>query len=118
MRGRNFATVAGSIFDISPSARAGNLPVSAILREDRASAGQAFDIAGYTCIESDILSRQLAAPLDVGDFLCFGNVGSYSVVMKPPFILPANPILVQGKDGFEVIRKRETSDHVFANFRF
>jgi diaminopimelate decarboxylase len=119
IRGRKFATVAGSIFDISPSAREKNLPVTGIhAHRDRAGTAERFDIAGYTCIEGDILSFQLEAPLEVGDFLCFENVGSYSVVMKPPFILPANPVLVATDRGFEVIKERETAEQVFRNFRF
>jgi diaminopimelate decarboxylase len=119
IRGRNFATTAGSLFDISPSARLSNLPVTPLYRENRAAAGkEVFDVVGYTCIESDVLSRQLPATLAVGDILCFENVGSYSIVMKPPFILPANPVLIRKRGDFEVIRQRETADHIFRNFRF
>lgn len=118
IRGKNFATVAGSIFDISPTARSRNLPITAICSADRPDDGTYFDIVGFTCIEKDILSEALQAPLAVGDFIGFANVGSYSVVMKPPFILPANPILVATSDGHKVIKRRETPDDIFQNFVF
>ncbi len=96
VRGRRFATVAGSIFNISPSARSLRLPVT-VLRRDAgpaAGAGEApFDVVGYTCIESDFLSQGLAGPVAPDDFLVYENVGSYSIVMKPPFILPNVPVV-------------------------
>ena len=118
VRGRHFATVAGSIFDISPTARSRNLPAQALCQGGGASQDEPYDIVGFTCIEGDILTEGLAAPLATGDFITFGNVGSYSVVMRPPFILPANPILVAQDDGIKVIKNRETGSDVFRNFVF
>jgi len=122
VRGKNFATVAGSSFDISPTARSRVLPVTAILDEtDTARVGaQAFDVVGYTCIEKDILSEGFTAPLKAGDYLRYDNVGSYSVVMRPPFILPANPVLYTDPSGGELhlIKRRQTTAEVFANFDF
>ncbi len=118
VRGRNFATVAGSGFDISPTARSRNLPVTPVLQEPRRDDGEAFDIVGYTCIEKDILSEAVQAPLRVDDFVCYDNVGSYSVVMRPPFILPANPVLMRDGSDLRLIKTRQTMDEVFQNFRF
>lgn len=122
VRGKNFATVAGSAFDISPTARSRGLPVTPVLGDqDRAPAeAQSFDVVGYTCIEKDILSEDLIAPLRAGDYLRYDNVGSYSVVMRPPFILPANPVLFDDVDGndLHLIKRRQTTDDVFANFTF
>ena len=117
IRGKRFATVAGSSFDISPTARSRNLPVTPILQGARADGGEVFDIVGYTCIEKDILTEGLRAPLREDDFLCYENVGSYSVVMRPPFILPANPILMQQGGDLRLIKDRQTVEQVFENFR-
>jgi diaminopimelate decarboxylase len=64
------------------------------------------------------LSRGLSGPLEIGDFLEYSNLGSYSVVMKPPFILPNVPILQRSPDGceFAVIKRAETSDDIFGTF--
>jgi diaminopimelate decarboxylase len=118
IRGRHFATVAGSSFDISPTARSRNLPVTPVLQKPRSDDGKSFDIVGYTCIEKDILSENVRAPLVVDDFVCYDNVGSYSVVMRPPFILPANPILMKDGKDLRLIKERQTTDEVFQNFRF
>jgi diaminopimelate decarboxylase len=119
IRGRNFATVSGSIFDISPNAKIRSLPVTPIyrpqvLRED----ARDFSIVGFTCIEADILTDNLTAPLCPGDVLAYGNVGSYSVVMRPPFILPSNPVLVASatNSGYDVIKARQSNAAVFDLF--
>jgi len=114
--GKHFATVAGSSFDISPMARSRNLPVTPILADPRNGA-VSYDIVGFTCIEKDILTEGLVAPLKPGDFLCYQNVGSYSVVMRPPFILPANPVLFDAGTGtLSLVKKRQSNEGVFHDF--
>ncbi len=121
IRGRLIATVAGSIFNISPSARSINLPVT-ILRQLSESVSESedkfYDIAGFTCIEADYLTKELLGTMDVEDFLVYENVGSYSIVMKPPFILPNVPVLKKSSSdtAFTLIKHRETSDYIFQNF--
>ena len=122
IRGVGFATVAGSMFDISPNARTTNLPVTAILNPHlkRAKYHSLYNVVGYTCIESDYLTKKLKAPLSEGDFLVYGNVGSYSVVMRPPFILPSNPILLYaGKNkALKLIKRRQSNSDVFKLFKY
>ena len=121
VRGQGFATVAGSIFDISPNARSRALPVEAILDPGavRRDAHPDPAIVGYTCIEGDILTDRLHAPLVAGDFVAYDNVGSYSVVMRPPFILPSNPVLLSEGDGAgpRLIKARQSNEDVFALFQ-
>jgi diaminopimelate decarboxylase len=120
VRDRHFATVAGSIFDISPNAKIKILPVTPIFdpKVPREPARD-FAVAGFTCIESDLLTDSLIAPLEVGDVLAYGNVGSYSIVMRPSFILPANPILMmrENGEGFDIIKARQSNDAVFDLFK-
>ena len=77
-------------------------------------------MVGYTCIETDYLTKKLKAPLSKGDFLVYKNVGSYSVVMRPPFILPSNPILLySGKNkGLKLIKRRQSNNDVFKLFKY
>jgi len=121
IRDRHFATVAGSIFDISPNAKTKNLPVTQILNPQgpRGSARE-YAIAGFTCIEGDLLTDSLTANLIPGDVLAYGNVGSYSVVMRPPFILPSNPVLMARGNGagFDVIKARQSNAAVFDLFSY
>lgn len=121
VRGVGFATVAGSIFDISPNARSCGLPVTAVLDPagDRDGAHPSPAVVGYTCIEGDCLTGEIDAPLVAGDFLTYGNVGSYSVVMRPPFILPSNPVLLHEQAGqtLRLIKHRQSNEDVFALFQ-
>ncbi|QEL66028.1 diaminopimelate decarboxylase [Oryzomicrobium terrae] len=116
---RLIAVVSGSIFNISPTARSSNLPVTLVCNPQNLRDSElVFDVAGYTCIESDFLSRNVRGNPMVGDFLVYSNVGSYSVVMKPPFILPSVPIVMCGKNGLEVIKQGEDFDYIFEKFKF
>jgi diaminopimelate decarboxylase len=120
IRGRHFATVAGSIFDISPNAKSKLLPVAPILDPDVPRIDSLdYRITGFTCIEGDILTESLVAPLQAGDALAYGNVGSYSVVMRPPFILPSFPVLIKRLDntGYDLIKPSQSFDDVFGVYR-
>jgi diaminopimelate decarboxylase len=73
-----------------------------------------FCIAGYTCIESDYPVKEYCGSLAVGDYVVFRNVGSYSVVLKPPFILPDFPILTLDEHGTaQPVKRAETIDDLF-----
>jgi diaminopimelate decarboxylase len=77
-----------------------------------------LDMAGYTCIESDYLYRNYSGQLSVGDFIVFDSAGSYSVVMKPPFIMPNVPILeLNGDQTVRVIKRQETFEDVFRTYQ-
>ena len=121
VRGRNFANVSGSIFDISPNAKSKALPVTPILKPS-STRGPAHDfaIAGFTCIEGDILTESLFCQLEAGDVLVYGNVGSYSLVMRPPFILPSNPVLMGREDqyAFDVIKARQSNSDIFDLYKY
>ena len=116
VRGNNIATVQGSIFTISPTARNQFLPVSLISNQPYEKID--FDIAGFTCIEGDYLSKSVPFKINEGDFIRYDNVGSYSIVMKPPFILPAPPVLQCEFGVFKVIKTRESNANVFERFVF
>ena len=112
----------GSMFNVSPYARSQNLPV-AVLHGASGAADTpdeaAYDLVGYTCIEGDVLSKGVRGPLAAGDFVVFSNVGSYSIVMKPPFILPSVPIIMQSIEGEDrIVKRAETNDFLFENFVF
>lgn len=116
IRSKRFAVVAGSSFDISPTARSRHLPVTPVLASPR-SGSSLQDVVGFTCIEGDVLTEGLDAPLATGDFLRYDNVGSYSVVMRPPFILPSFSILLRRGDGaLKLIKRRQSNDDVFRDF--
>ncbi|UYO44334.1 hypothetical protein KQX63_23765 [Rhodopseudomonas palustris] len=120
--GTRFATVNGSIFNISASARKTNLPVEVVSASvaSRHSSSGPCTIVGYTCIEGDCLTVQFDGAADVGDFVHYSNVGSYSVVMKPPFILPNVAMVRFDRDSWEpkLVKAPESFEDVFSTFVF
>ena len=78
-----------------------------------------IDISGYTCIESDYLYKNFSGLLHKNDILMFENIGSYSIVFKPPFIMPNFPILmIDNNDNAIVIKRKENNDDIFRTFNF
>lgn len=74
------------------------------------------NIVGYTCLEHDVMYRGLNDSVGVGDYILFGNVGGYSNVDKPPFILP-NCSMISIKEGeSKLIKRKETYDDILATY--
>lgn len=115
---RTIATLSGSSYNIMPGGK--NLPIKIYKKAELEH--KSFDniyFAGYTCIESDYLYKNYSGEIAVGDFIVFSEVGSYSVVMKPPFIKPnvsIIEILDNSQTTYKVIKRRETFDDVFHTY--
>jgi diaminopimelate decarboxylase len=79
-----------------------------------------IDVVGYTCMEHDVLFEKYSGPVAAGDYSLFSNVGAYTIVMKPPFIRPAPPIITYNRSSgqFETLKRREEFDDVFAAYTF
>lgn len=111
VRGKDIATVAGSLFNINPRAKRLNPYMRVVAIQGGGRLYQDLDIGGYTCVESDYLFSHYEGPLQVGDFVVFGNVGSYSLSFKPPFIWPNVPVVESVNGRFvEMKRQEELSD--------
>lgn len=115
VRGKAFATLTGSQKNISMT---GVNPPIAVYPVNAGQPYHDLDMVGYTCIESDVLYRHYDGPLAVGDFVVFENCGSYSIVMKPPFILENVPVLDICHGDVQVIKRGETFDDVFGTYCF
>jgi len=120
IRGKAIATLMGSIYNINPTLNKKNPPITVMHdpTDGEAADYHDLDFAGFTCIESDYLYRGYNGPLAIGDFVVFENVGSYSVVLKPPFILPNFPVLEITDHGIDIIKRQETFDDLFHTFNF
>lgn len=116
VRGKYFATMLGSQKNISMGGV--NPPISVIRSDKDARYYEDIDIVGYTCIEGDVMYRGFKGYLSEGDYVIFGNCGSYSVVMKPPFIMPNFPVLDIGNDKVEIIKRAETFEDLFCTYSF
>lgn len=119
IRGKHIATLMGSIYNINPTLNKKNPPITVMHDETLPTREYSdLDFAGYTCIESDYLYRGYDGPLSLDDFVVFENVGSYSVVLKPPFILPNFPVLELREGRIDVIKRQETFDDLFHTYTF
>lgn len=116
VRGKNFATVLGSQKNISMSGV--NPPMEVVAMGKEQQEYQNMDIVGFTCIEGDVLYHNYTGKLAHGDAIVISNCGSYSLVMKPPFILPNFPVLDICGDEVEVIKRGETFSDLFRTFSF
>ena len=118
IRGKAIATLLGSIYNINPTLNKKNPPIKVFSTGVNQKEYLDLDIGGFTCIESDYVYRHFDGKLAPGDIVVFGNAGSYSIVLKPPFILPNFPILdITGKRA-EVIKRGEFFDDLFHTFSF
>ena len=116
VRGKTIATVLGSQKNISMNGI--NPPMKIIPGGGARQAVDNCDIVGFTCIEGDVLQKNYTGELGVGDYIVINNCGSYSLVMKPPFILPNFPVLDISGENVEVIKRTETFDDLFHTFSF
>lgn len=116
IRGKNIASVLGSQKNISMSGV--NPPIEIISMGNDSVYYDGLDIVGYTCIENDIIYKNFSGNLAIGDVLVVSNCGSYSLVMKPPFILPNFPVLDICNKRVEVIKRAETFNDIFQTFNF
>ncbi|NLY18947.1 MAG: pyridoxal-dependent decarboxylase [Clostridiaceae bacterium] len=118
VRGKAIATLLGSIYNINPTLNTKNPPISVFHMGGEIKEYTNLDFGGFTCIESDYLYRHYTGSLAQNDMVMFDNVGSYSIVLKPPFILPNFPVLDIDGDEVKVIKRTETFDDLFNTYKF
>ena len=118
IRGKSIATLLGSIYNINPTLNKKNPPIQVYSMGAEQKEYKDLDFGGFTCIESDYLYRHFDGKLAKGDIVVFGNVGSYSVVLKPPFIMPNFPIVDISEGELEIVKRGEVFDDLFRSFSF
>ncbi len=117
VRGKQIATLLGSVYNINPTLNGKNPPINIISFGVPQCEYTDLDMGGYTCIESDYLYKGFSGKCAVGDYVVFGNVGSYSVVLKPPFILPNFPVIeVNENDEIILIKEQENFEDIFHTY--
>lgn len=119
MEDQRLAVVDGSIFNVKPTLHQRNHPFAVIKKEIGAGPKVRYSIVGATCMEKDRLLQEIeSVEIDREDFIRIENVGAYTVVMTPPFINPAPPIVVRGPKGYVAIRRRQDFNDFFGNYLF
>ena len=116
IKGKNFAGLNGSDGNIGDICRLKQLPISVY------SNGEEYkdvDFVGYTCIEHDVMYKGYSGKLAVGDIVEFRNVGSYSNVFKPPFILPNGAMVeLNEKCQYKLLKRKEVFEDIFHTYVF
>lgn len=117
---KNIAIVSGSIFDFATNSRSTKLPFDLIQESNnkKDNPKEKWKIVGYTCIESDVLTEQFHGNVNTGDFIKYKNTGSYSIVMRPPFIKPSFAIVEIVDEEIKCIKHPQQFDSVFKDFNF
>ncbi|MBE5800683.1 MAG: pyridoxal-dependent decarboxylase [Clostridiales bacterium] len=118
VRGQAIATVLGSVYNINPTLNGKNPPLEVFHCGAETAEYEGLHVGGFTCIESDYLYKGYTGPLAEGDYLLFGNVGSYSVVLKPPFILPNFAVVDRAGGTTCQVKRPEGFDDLFATYTF
>ena len=116
VRGKWIATVLGNQKNISMTGI--NTPMEVIAMGGEQKEYKDLDFVGFTCIEGDVLYHNYTGKLAHQDAIVISNCGSYSLVMKPPFILPNFPVLDISEGKTEVIKRAEDFDDLFHTFVF
>lgn len=116
VRGKYIASVLGSQKNISMTGV--NPPMEVIHMGKTLKDYKNLDIVGFTCIEGDVLYKNYNGKIALDDVIVISNCGSYSLVMKPPFILPNFPVLDICGEKVEVIKRAETFEDIFHTFNF
>lgn len=116
VRGKKIASILGSQKNISMTGV--NPPIEIVHMGGAEKTYEKLDMVGYTCIEGDVIYKDYSGKLALGDAVIISNCGSYSLVMKPPFILPNFPVLDICGNEVEVIKRKETFEDIFHTFKF
>jgi diaminopimelate decarboxylase len=115
--GRHHAIIAGSIYNVKPTLNKFDLPVDVIRHTPSSGGEQNWIVSGATCMEIDILHSGLRTDLSVGDDIVFLNTGAYTVVLQPPFIIPAPAIItVHGDLRTTLARRAEQLDDLMRTY--
>ena len=94
------------------------LPITVYNLRDNINKIKDASFVGYTCLEHDHIYEGFSGNLSVGDVIQFRNVGSYSNVFKPPFILPNCAMISLEKNKVKLIKKKETIEDLFSTYVF
>ena len=115
--GNDCAVLDASIHTAGVISQMRNLPLLVL---DAETPRENLNFTGYTCLEYDILYRGYTGPLDVGSGVIFDNIGSYSNVLKPPFIHPDVPMVEyrRSDDSLRLIKRAQTAEEIFAQYVF
>lgn len=118
MAGRRVAVSSGASHDIRIVPNRYNPPLRVLRgpRADGAALAAPLDLVGHTCLEHDVIVRDGAQDLAVGDIVVLSNVGAYSMVVSPNFIRTSPPVVAWRDGGWQLLRRRLSAQELMAQF--
>lgn len=117
IRGRKIAFSSGSRVNFHSRTSKVNLPIRVFSKSQNVGDNHdSINIGGYTCMEEDYIYRSYSGSLGKDDYIAIDNVGSYSIVFKPPFINPNVPVVASIDNEIMIIKRKETYDDVFKTY--
>ncbi|KWZ78066.1 hypothetical protein [Anaerococcus tetradius] len=118
IRGKTFVLFNCSFYNLGETSQMKNLPLKIYKFGNNNKPIKNAQFVGYTCLEQDILYKNYSGELAVGDYVLFGNVGGYSIVQKPPFIMPDVPMITISNSEINLIKRQERYEDIFSSFKF
>ena len=119
VKGKTYVTFDCSGGNMGDICHLKQLPITIYHNEGEVVSCEGATFVGYTCLEHDHMYEGFTGKLAVGDVVQFRNVGSYSNVFKPPFILPnCTMVQIDGEGNTECMKRRETFDDIFHTYTF
>lgn len=116
IRGKAIAVLNCSVHNLGDVSGSLKLPLQIISNSAERIHYQDIDMVGYTCLERDVPFKGYTGQLGKGDYLVFGNVGGYSNVDKPPFILPQCAMIGAINNQMYLIKRKETTEDILSTY--
>lgn len=115
IKGKTFVTMNCSKDNLGDICKMKKIPIHII--GDKGKAVKNADIVGYTCLEHDVMYENFTGYIKEGNYIIFENIGGYSNVSKPPFILPNCPMIeIENSGKIRLIKRKETFEDVFSTY--
>lgn len=116
IKGKDIAVINCSIHNLGDVSGSVKLPLEVIANSQNRIEYTNIDLVGYTCLERDVPYKNYSGKIGKGDYLVFGNVGGYSNVDKPPFILPQCAMIGVINNQTYVIKRKETTEDILSTY--
>lgn len=116
IKGKDIAVLNCSIHNLGDVSGSVKLPIEVYANSAVREYYKDMDFVGYTCLERDVPYKDYSGQLAKGDYVVFGNVGGYSNVDKPPFILPQCAMIGMNEEESYVIKRKETTEDILSTY--
>ena len=114
------ASTYGTFFNTNPNNRKIRLPYSVLNFKSNKNSSLVDNckFSGFTCIEDDYFVDNYKGRLNLDSLLVIHNCGSYSIVMKPPFIAMNCPIYSLENNKVILVKKEDLFENIFESYVF